>query len=100
MSCQSPPFEFRAELGDLPGRRVDAGAERAVMLAGVEQEAAEAAADVDEGIARLEGDLAADVVHLVALRFLERRGPFAPVRAGVEHADAIEPRSKNRMPRS
>jgi hypothetical protein len=45
----------------------------------------------------LERDLAADVVHLVRLRFLERRGSFAPVRARVHHADAVEPRRVKRL---
>ena len=79
------------ELGDLLGRRVDAGAERAVVLQRVEQEAAAAAADVDEGLARREPHLAAHVVHLVALRLLERRRAFRPVRAGVHHRRDVEP---------
>ena len=45
---------------------------RAVVLLGMEHEAAEAGADVDHGLAGRELDLAAHVLDLVQLRFLER----------------------------
>ncbi len=83
--------ELGAKLGDLFGGRIDAGAQRAVALPCVEQQAAPAAADVDEGFAALELHLATDMIHLVLLRFLQRLRALLPVCAGVHHADAIEP---------
>ena len=61
------------------------------MLPRVEQQSAPAAADIDEGFAALELHLAADVVHLVLLRFLQRLRAFLPVGARVHHADLVEP---------
>src|SRR6266508_3089441 len=76
---------------DLLGGGVDAGADRPVLLPGVEEQVAPAAADVGEGIATLEQDLAAHVVHLGDLRFLERLGCVGEPGAGVGHAHFVEP---------
>src|SRR6266581_4925774 len=76
---------------DLFGGGVDAGAERAVLLPGVEEQVAPAAADVGEGVASLEQDLAAHVIHLGDLRFLERLGAVGEPGAGVGHAHFVEP---------
>src|ERR1700694_4990530 len=70
---------------------VDAGDARAVALRGVDQEAAEAAADVDHLVARPEQHLACYVVRFVPLRFLQRVRLVGPVRAGVEHQRVVEP---------
>lgn len=86
-----------AQLRDLFGRGVDAGAARPVMLQRMEQQPAPAAADVDKALTGLEPDLAADVIHLVELRLFERARPFLPVGAGVHHADAVEPRLVERL---
>ena len=83
---------------DLSRRRVDPGAERAVVLERVEQKAAPAGADVDEGLAGREPHLAAHVVHLVALRLLERRRALLPVGAGVHHRGQVEPQPIERLP--
>ena len=61
------------------------------MLPRVEQQAAPAAADVDERFARREPHLAAHVVHLVALRLLERGRAVTPVGARVHHRRRVEP---------
>src|SRR5256886_4893137 len=76
---------------DLLGGGVDAGAERAVLLPGVEEQVAPAAADVGEGVAPLEQDLAAHVVHLGDLRLLERLRSVGEPGAGVGHAHLVEP---------
>src|SRR3989449_4494699 len=85
------------ELVHLLRRRVDAGADRAVALVSVEEQPAPAAADVDEGLTARELHLAADAVHLVDLRLLEGLRALLPVRAGVHHADAIEPVAIERL---
>src|SRR5262245_28916502 len=89
---------LEAELLDLPARvlglrsrGVDAGDADPVVRRGVHQEAAEARADVDHFLARLQAHLARDVVGLRALRLLERARVFPPVRAGVEHQRVVEP---------
>src|SRR5688572_8937976 len=64
----------------------------AVALLRVEHEAAEAGADVDHFLARLEQKLLRHVVALVALRLFQRARAFLPVRAGVEHERIVEPK--------
>ena len=93
---QPLPRQFIVQFDDLLGRCVDPRAERAVVAPCVEEEAAPAAADVDERLAGLELHLPAHVVHLVALRLLECARAFLPVRAGVHHADPVEPRRVER----
>jgi hypothetical protein len=75
---------------DLGSGGVDRGDAHAIARGHVHREAAEAAADVDDLVAGLQAQLARHVVQLVALRFLERAHPFAPVCAGVEH-QLVEP---------
>src|SRR5688572_27209916 len=70
---------------------VDRGDLDAVALLRVEHEAAEAAADVDHLLARLEQELLRHVVALVALRLLQRARALLPVGAGVEHQRIVEP---------
>src|SRR5437879_2565631 len=72
LAFEAAALDLGARFPDLLGSGVDAGAERAVLLPGVEEQVAPAAADVGEGVAPLEQDLAAHVVHLGDLRFLER----------------------------
>src|SRR6266545_1842542 len=57
----------------------------AVVLSGPDGEAAPAAADVEERLARLELELAADEIDLVLLGLLELAVGIAVVGAGVEH---------------
>src|SRR5690606_5814433 len=57
----------------------------AIVLRRMAQERAPAAADVEEGLARTQPQLAADQVELVPLRLLERVGPVAEVRARIDH---------------
>src|ERR1039457_1840546 len=89
--CEPAPSELGAQLSYLLGGRVDAGTERRVVLPGVKQQAAPATADIDEGLARLQLYFAADVIHLVLLRLLERGRSLGPIGAGVHHADRVEP---------
>ncbi len=57
----------------------------AVVLGGVAQQRAPAAADVEEQLPRLQPQLAADDVELVPLRLLQRVGPVAEIGAGIDH---------------
>src|SRR5213083_1483871 len=91
LALQAAALDLGARFLDLFGGGVDAGAERAVLLPGVEEQVAPAAADVGEGVAPLEQDLAAHVVHLGDLRFLERLGSVREPGAGVGHARFVEP---------
>src|SRR5258708_27160678 len=91
LAFEAAALDLGARFLDLFGGGVDAGAERAVLLPGVEEQVAPAAADVGEGVASLEQDLAAHVVHLGDLRFLERLGSVGEPGAGVGHADLVEP---------
>src|SRR5262249_37082139 len=70
---------------------MDGGAGTAVPPGRVQQEPAEAAADVDHALPGLEPNLAADVLDLVALSFLDRARTFLPVRAGVHEEVPVEP---------
>ena len=63
----------------------DAVGKDAVALRRMAQERAPAAADVEEGLAGAQPQLAADEVELVPLRLLERVGPVAEIRAGIDH---------------
>src|SRR5262245_56386754 len=76
--AEAPPRNFAAHRFDLLARRVDAGAERLVAFPCVEREAAPATTDIHESLAALELNLAADVLHLVLLSFLQRGGAFLP----------------------
>src|SRR6266852_4871247 len=91
LAFEATALDLGARFPDLFGGGVDAGAERAVLLPGVEEQVAPAAADVGEGVASLEQDLAAHVVHLGDLRFLERLGSVGEPGAGVGHAHFVEP---------
>jgi len=90
---QSPFADQIAQGFHLLGGGVQAGGPGAVVLQGVEQEPAEAAADVDDGIAGGEADLAADVLDLVALGLLQGAGALLPVAAGVHHQGVVEPQA-------
>src|SRR5258706_12204653 len=83
LAFQAAALDLGARFPDLFSGGVDAGAERAVPLPGVEEQVAPAAADVGESVTSLEEDLAAHVVHLGDLSFFERLGsvgvPGAPV---------------------
>src|SRR5207253_342397 len=89
--AQAPALDLALGMLDLGARGVIARDLDAEMLFGIEQEAAEAAADVDDLVARLEQYFLADVLELVPLRLLERARAFLPVGAGVEHQRIVEP---------
>src|SRR5712692_1945554 len=91
LALQTAALDLLARLAHLLGRGVDARAARTVLLPGVEQQVAPTAADVGEGIPRLEQHLLADVVHLVRLRFFQRPRAVHEPGAGVRHADFVEP---------
>src|SRR5882672_581920 len=91
LALEAAALDLGARLLDLLGGGVDAGAARAVPVPGVEQQVAPAAADVGEGVAFLEQHLAAHVVHFRDLRLLEGLRPVGEPRAGVRHADLVEP---------
>ena len=83
------PLVGRALRGErlLLARERDAGDVHAVVLGGVQRQRAPAAADVEQPLAGLQAELAADQIELVALRVGERvvRGVARPVGAGVRH---------------
>src|SRR5712692_1836952 len=91
LAFEAAALDLLARLAHLLGGGVDSRAARAVFLPGVEEQVAPAAADVGEGVPRLEQHLPADVVHLVRLRFLQRLGTVHEPGAGVRHADLVEP---------
>src|SRR5438445_771341 len=91
LAFEAAALDLGARFLDLFSGGVDCGAERAVLLPGVEEQVAPAAADVGEGVAPLEQDLAAHVVHLGDLRFLERLRSVGEPGAGVGHAHFVEP---------
>src|SRR5262249_18285200 len=64
LALEAAALDLGARLLDLLGGGVDSGAARAVPVPRVEQQVAPAAADIGEGIALLEQNLAADRVHL------------------------------------
>src|SRR6267378_762029 len=72
LAFEAAALDLGARFLDLLGGGVDAGAERAVFLPRVKEQVSPAAADVGEGVASLQQDLAAHVIHLGDLRFLER----------------------------
>src|SRR5437868_1401712 len=78
---------------DLLRRRVDAGHQYAVSARGVKHEAAEAATDVDHRFTGPQQQLAADMLDLVDLRFLERLRALAPIPARVHHQRVVEPKA-------
>ncbi len=77
-------------------RQRDAVRVHAVVLGGVEDEPAPAAADVEEALAGREAQLAADVVELRDLRVVERLRFVLEVRARVHHA-LVEPHAVERV---
>src|SRR2546425_3929986 len=89
--AQPPPLDLATRVLDLRAGGVVAGHLHAEALLRVEQEAAEAAADVDHVVAGLEQHFLSDVLELVALRLLERARALLPVGAGVEHQGIIQP---------
>src|SRR6266704_17238 len=91
LALEAAALDLGARFPDLFGGGVDAGAERAVLLPGVKEQVSPAAADVGEGVASLQPDLAAHVIHLGDLRFLERLGSVGEPGAGVGHAHFVEP---------
>jgi hypothetical protein len=68
-------LDLGAQPVDLLGRGVEPGDFRAVELLRMEHETAEAAADVDHRFAGGDAHLPADVLDLVALRFLDAAVP-------------------------
>jgi hypothetical protein len=58
----------------------------AVMLGRVHHQRTPAASDVEEALARMQHQLAADVVQLLALRLVQRIGIVTEIRAGIHHA--------------
>src|SRR5437667_4797953 len=89
--AQAPPLDLATRVLDLRAGGVVPGHLHAEALLRVQEEAAEAAADVDHLVAGLEQHLLSDVLELVPLRLLERARALLPVRAGVEHQRIVEP---------
>ena len=77
-------------------RKRDAVRVHAVVLGGVEDEPAPAAADVEETLPGRQAELAADVVELRDLRVVERLRVVPEVRARVHHA-LVEPHAVERV---
>jgi hypothetical protein len=75
----------------LLGRGIQGDAVDAVPLDRVKHEPAEPRADVDDFLSRPQAELAADVLHLVRLGFLEGARALLPVRARVHHERCVEP---------
>ena len=67
-------------------RQRDAMADDAIVLGGMDQHRAPAAADVEQPVARLQPELAADMVELVCLRLVDAIGEIREVAAAVDHA--------------
>ena len=67
-------------------RQRDAVADDAVVLGGMDQHRAPAAADVEQPLARLQPQLAADMVELVGLRLVDAVGEIGEIAAAVDHA--------------
>ena len=78
--------------GELLLRQRDAVRGDAVVLRRVADEPAPAAADVEEALARLQAQLAADHLQLVALRLRDVVVPVGVVGAGVDHLRIEEER--------
>ena len=81
----------RARVRDLLLRDVEAAHAHAVVLRHEQREAAPAAAGLDDALAGLQLQLAADVMHLRLLRLLDRHRGIREVRAGVLQRLAVEP---------
>src|SRR4030095_7005467 len=77
--------------------RVDAGSQGTIIFPRVKQQPAPPGANVDERLAGGKPDLAANVVHLVALRLFQRRLSSLPVRARVHHRGHVEPVAVERL---
>src|SRR5262245_18864110 len=89
--AHAAPRDLAAQPVHLLVRGIDGRAVDAIALDGVQHEAAETGADVDDALAGLQADLAADVLDLVRLRLLDRARPLLPVRTGVHQPVAVEP---------
>ena len=76
---------FAGQLG-LRFRQRHAMADDAVVLRRIDQHRAPAAADVEQAFARLQPQLAADMVELVGLRLVDAVGEIREVAAAVDHA--------------
>ncbi len=74
LAGQAQLGDLRAHVIELVLRQRDAARLDAVVLRGPEDQAAPAAADVEQGLAGLEHQLAADVIELLRLRLVERVG--------------------------
>ena len=84
-------LRLRARVADLLARDVVRAHRHPVVPRHVAGEAAPAAAGLDHAIAGPQLQLAADVVHLRALRLLERHAGLGIVGAGVLHRVVVEP---------
>ena len=89
-TLEPPRGDLALDVLELVLRQRDAGRVHAVVLRRPEHEPAPAAADVEEGFARREAQLAADVVELARLRVGERVGVAPEVGARVHHP-RVEP---------
>src|SRR5688572_19098705 len=89
--AKAAPLDLLAHHLDLRGGVVDAGDVDPEALVRVEHEAAEARADIDHLLTRLQPDPARDMLDLVPLRLLQRARALLPVRAGVHHERVVEP---------
>src|SRR5882724_266019 len=96
--AKAPPLDLATRVLDLRAGGVVPGHLHAEALLRVEQEAAEAAADVDHVVAGLEQHLLSDVLELVALRLFQRARAFLPVGAGVEHQRIVQPEAVELRP--
>ena len=76
---------FARERG-LRFRQRDAVADDAVVLGRMDKHRAPAAADVEQPLARLQPELAADMVELVGLRLVDAVGEIGEIAAAVDHA--------------
>src|SRR5262245_51236966 len=89
--AQAPLLDLTAQPFDLLGGGVYAAHPGLVPFNRPEHESAKAAADVDDALARLQADLIADVIDLVALRLFYGACAGLPVRAGVHHQRLVQP---------
>src|SRR6266702_5755646 len=90
-ALEAAALDLRAGLLHLLGSRIDSRPVGAVVFPRVEEEVAPTAADIGEGVAGFQQHLAADVVHLGALRVFQRFRAAVEPGAGIRHADLVEP---------
>src|SRR4051812_9912716 len=88
---QAPELDLALRMLHLRAGGVVAGRLHAEALLRVEEEAAEAAADIHHIVAGLQSHLAPDMIELGALRLFERAHAVGPICAGVEHQRIVEP---------